>query len=169
MPPEGLALARSLAPESIPLEGEEFRLTQPVEVTGRLDRVEAEAYRLRGRLTGSIELGCVRCLEPVRLDVSESLDLLYLPHTSNVALDGEEDRPLGREELAVDYYREEQIDLRHMVLEQIVLSLPMKPLCRADCQGLCPVCGGNRNLADCGCAPDATDPRWEGLKALLDS
>ena len=69
--------------------------------------------------------------------------------------------------MAVSYYRDERIELSQMILEQIVLALPMKPLCQPDCRGLCPQCGANRNQESCSCAPDTSDPRWAGLKELL--
>jgi hypothetical protein len=109
----------------------------------------------------------VRCLEPFPIELAEELDLLYLPQSSNVApaADGgsaEEEasgaladisgRGLGREELAVSFYRDERIDLSQMIVEQIVLALPMKPLCKPDCGGLCALCGANRNLLSCDCA-----------------
>ena len=52
--------------------------------------------------------------------------------------------------------------------EQLYLALPMKPLCREDCRGLCAECGANLNLTTCGCARRWEDPRLAGLRALLD-
>jgi uncharacterized protein len=78
-------------------------------------------------------------------------------------------RGLEREELAVSFYLDERIDLSQMTVEQIVLALPMKPLCKPDCRGLCALCGANRNLASCDCAPEDTDPRWAPLKTLQKS
>jgi uncharacterized protein len=52
------------------------------------------------------------------------------------------------------------------VLTETTLALPMKPLCRADCQGLCPACGANRNVAPCTCAPKPPDPRLAVLRDL---
>jgi uncharacterized protein len=75
-------------------------------------------------------------------------------------------RGLERDELAVSFYRDGRIDLSHMVVEQIVLALPMKPLCKPDCRGLCALCGANRNLESCDCAPEESDPRWAPLKTL---
>jgi uncharacterized protein len=54
-----------------------------------------------------------------------------------------------------------------VVRDACILDLPLAPLCRADCAGLCPECGVNRNLEQCSCdAP--TDPRWDALRALSD-
>jgi uncharacterized protein len=75
---------------------------------------------------------------------------------------------LGDDELAVSFYRNDEIDLAHMIWEQIVLALPMKPVCKTDCQGLCPDCGVNRNIKTCSCVRDTVDPRWESLKSLLE-
>jgi uncharacterized protein len=59
-----------------------------------------------------------------------------------------------------------QID--NMVRESILLTLPLKPLCREDCKGLCPICGIDLNKSVCSCVKRETDPRWEKLKGLLD-
>ncbi len=108
------------------------------------------------------------------MDLAEELDLLYLPQSSNAGpgKDGEEDgegRGLDPEELAVSFYRDERIDLSQMIVEQIVLALPMKPLCKLDCLGLCPQCGANHNLSSCACVPEDIDPRWAPLSTLSKS
>lgn len=181
VPPEGEVVDRRVPRGSLSLHKEEFRLISDVDLSGLLQPVELDsetgeiAYRLRGRLKCRIELDCVRCLEPFGVDVDEELDLLYLPESRNVAShsergdssSGNDDRGLGEEELSASFYRDNQIDLGHMILEQIVLSLPMKTLCRPDCRGLCPECGANRNTAKCDCTPEELDPRWSTLKTLL--
>jgi uncharacterized protein len=60
---------------------------------------------------------------------------------------------------------DETIDLGPLVRDAIVLELPMAPLCREDCRGLCPHCGSDRNEADCGCVAPP-DPRWANLDVL---
>ncbi len=65
----------------------------------------------------------------------------------------------------------DQIDLRQLVREVAVLDAPANPVCRADCAGLCPVCGIDRNQTSCSCAVESVDPRWDALsdfKAQLD-
>jgi uncharacterized protein len=65
------------------------------------------------------------------------------------------------------YYLEgEVLDTRPLLLEQIELNIPMKPLCREDCAGICPVCGANRNQAPCRCEDRPIDPRWMALQNL---
>ncbi len=122
-------------------------------------------YRLSGRIGGELEIDCGRCLEPFRLDAGVDVDLLYLPASENR---GEGEVRIEEEDLSTAFYRDDQIDLRHLVQEQFQLALPMKPLCRADCRGLCAVCGGNRNTVPCGCVAEWEDPRLAGLKQLLE-
>jgi uncharacterized protein len=61
-----------------------------------------------------------------------------------------------------------QIDLAPLAREYMLLDMPITPLCRPDCQGLCPVCGANRNRENCGHQPDPIDPRFSALKDLID-
>ncbi len=171
VPPEGQVIDRSVDPSALSIDAREFRFAGAVSVSGRLvriNRADSDAYRLSGRLVSVVELLCVRCLEPVAAEVREELDLLYLPQSDNVAAGGENEHGLGDEELAVSFYRDDEIDLAHMIWEQIVLALPMKPVCKPDCQGLCPDCGVNRNIKSCSCVRDTVDPRWQSLKRLLE-
>ena len=167
VPAEGQALDVVVSPSILTLDIPELELIRDVAVEGSLTRVDGDAYRLRGRVSTEVRLSCVRCLESFEMRIDEALDLTYLPASRNVAPEGEEDRGLDEEELAVGFYRDDEIDITHMVMEQIVLALPMKPVCRETCQGLCPECGSNRNVEPCACIRDEVDPRWESLKSLL--
>ena len=63
----------------------------------------------------------------------------------------------------------EQLDLRPVVRELVLLDAPSTPLCRPDCAGLCPTCGVDRNKETCACEPPPVDPRWSALDALKGS
>jgi uncharacterized protein len=76
---------------------------------------------------------------------------------------------LSESDLGVLEVQGDSFDSRPLVLEQVALGVPMKPLCREDCRGLCPVCGVDRNESSCDCAAQTTDPRWAGLAALKGS
>ena len=73
---------------------------------------------------------------------------------------------LAADDLDVDFYDKDEIDLGAVIETETTLALPMKPLCRDGCLGLCPVCGGNRNLVRCACQQRAPDPRLAALKDL---
>ena len=60
----------------------------------------------------------------------------------------------------------EELDLCEAVQEQVIMALPVRPLCREDCRGLCPVCGADLNEESCTCAEKTVDPRWKALSEL---
>ena len=144
--------------------GDQYAVLDTVTLDLRV-RKDGAKYTLVGRLDGTLELACGRCLEPVRQIVGVEVDLLYLPSSENT---GDGDVQIEESDLSTAFYRDEQIDLGRLMHEQFQLSLPMKPLCREECQGLCAVCGGNRNATKCGCEETWVDPRLAGLKSLLD-
>jgi uncharacterized protein len=99
-------------------------------------------------------------LEPYTVTVHPNVDARFVPAP---ATRGEE-RELGADELETDVYQHGQLDLTALLETETTLALPMKPLCREGCRGLCPVCGGNRNITACACETRAPDPRWAALK-----
>ena len=62
--------------------------------------------------------------------------------------------------------RPDTIDLAPLARETVLLDLPLAPLCRADCRGLCPVCGIDLNQGSCACTESSLDPRWAALDVL---
>jgi uncharacterized protein len=111
-------------------------------------------------------LGCSRCLEPFALPLHLHFDLLYTPRPEQVSA-GES--RVDEEEFTVVHFDGGRIDLDALLAEQIYLGLPLKPLCREDCRGLCPRCGTNLNQGSCECptGPEP-DPRLSPLKALVE-
>jgi uncharacterized protein len=166
VPLDGRELDLVVPPDQCSMNGTELCLLGDVHLSGRLDHADDASFRLEGSLSAGVELECVRCLEPFRLDLAEALDLLFLPSSAN---DGssDEEHELKDEDLAVSFYRDDEIDLSQLIREQLYLALPMKPICRADCAGLCPACGANLNLTRCDCTRESVDPRLASLKALL--
>jgi uncharacterized protein len=116
---------------------------------------------VQGRLTATVPQTCGRCLEsfPARVDANVDVRLMPRPATADPV-------ELGRDDLDVDFYVDDQLDLKRVVETETTLALPMKPLCRDDCRGLCPACGGNRNLVPCACPERAPDPRLAALGDL---
>jgi uncharacterized protein len=116
---------------------------------------------VQGRLTATVPQTCGRCVEsfPARVDVRVDVRLLPRPATGDTM-------ELGADDLDVDFYTDDQVDLNRVVETETTLALPMKPLCREDCRGLCPTCGGNRNLVPCACPDRAPVPRLAPLRDL---
>ena len=157
-------LARRIEPAALALEDDELRVVEPIDFAAEIHK-DGSKIRLKGRVRTSLEVPCSRCLEPFRVTVDAPLDLLFLPAADDA---GGGERAVGDDDIGVSYYRDDEIDLGEVIREQFYLALPMKPLCREDCQGLCPTCGANRNRETCDCRTDWVDPRLEPLKKLLD-
>ena len=156
---------RNLSPEVLNPEGVgEYQIADTV-LLDLVVRKDGSKYRLVGRVDAKLRVDCVRCLESFQLVIGVDIDLLYLPFSGN---NGEGDVRIEESDLRTAYYRDEQIDLGQLVTEQLQLALPMKLLCRGDCQGLCSVCGGNRNQHVCQCVEAWKDPRLTELKHLLE-
>ena len=156
-------LDRQIAPDALAPE-DEYRLLAPVRLSGTVSRSK-DTVHLVGEASTTLELACSRCLEGYQLDVTASFDLTYRP--AAVRPEGGDEAEVAEEDIDTAYYDEGRIDLAELVHEQLYLALPMKPLCKEDCKGLCPVCGANRNTTPCTCEAQWTDPRLAGLKALL--
>jgi uncharacterized protein len=166
VPSEGLEIREDLSATELQLEAEEGFALERGSVQCRIDRGDDDALHVQGVLRADLRLECGRCLDPYRFDVSQRLDLYYLPQTG--ADEADEEIELKERDLVVGYYREGRLDLRDVVREQLLLAPPMKRLCREDCRGLCPTCSANRNRTTCSCpeAPDG-DVRLAGLAELL--
>ena len=156
-------LDRQIAPETMPRE-EDYRVLAPVVLEAIANRTRVQVG-VAGQATTTLELSCSRCLEGFPVPVTAAFDLTYLP--SDQAPPGGGEVEVGDEDINTAYYQHGEIDLAELIHEQLYLVLPMKPLCKDDCQGLCPVCGTNRNTTACTCEATWTDPRLAGLKALL--
>jgi uncharacterized protein len=115
-----------------------------------------------GELAASVPLTCSRCLEEFRVEVRPSVDVRYVPRPALRHV-GE----LASDDLDLDFYENDEVNLDALVETETTLALPMKPLCRAECRGLCAVCGANRNVVACTCQAKAPDPRLAVLKRLM--
>ena len=172
IPPEGLPVDADLVASEVHVEGEDAFVLRPGgHLRALVERGEEDSVHVRGRLSARLGLQCGRCLEPFELPVDQELDLFYLPHRPDAAVEGEEEEDdvgLSDHDMVVAFYRGGELDLGQMVREQFFLAVPMKHLCRQDCAGLCPACGANRNQVACQCVVEDTDPRLVPLKKLLD-
>jgi uncharacterized protein len=121
---------------------------------------------VQGTVTGDVELECSRCLDKFSLPVEAGLEEKYQP-----SVDVETGRPVKREAFEEDdsafgVSPNHEMDLTEPIRQALLVALPLKPLCREDCAGLCPQCGANLNEGPCGCEPDTEDDRWAALREL---
>ena len=143
----------------IELDYPSIKLSEDVTLTPLVGSFTAtrttEGIYIQGQLESSMSLECVRCLEEAIVPVNIVLDELffYPPHIA----------PAGEHRVGDDG----MIDLAPLVRELSLLSVPIKILCRPDCQGLCQQCGANLNFGECGCEREEIDPRLAVLQSLL--
>jgi uncharacterized protein len=117
--------------------------------------------RLRGHFAGNFQAPCARCVEPVEIPLAADYDLIFRPAKADA--DATE-RSITAPETEIGYYLKDSLLLEDVLREQVLLSLPVRTLCKPDCKGLCPHCGANRNSQPCTCV--GSDPRWEALADL---
>jgi uncharacterized protein len=99
----------------------------------------------------------------VEIPLSAEFDLLFRP----MGVDGgSPERSITAPETEIGYYQRDSLSLEDVLREQVLLSLPVRTLCKPDCKGLCPSCGANRNQEPCSCDQAQADPRWKGLTGL---
>lgn len=121
-------------------------------------------YLLRARLAYGQTLTCTRCARPFTDELTPEAELLFEVR----APAGGGEHELHGDDLATVYLEEEILETEPVLLEQLQLNIPMKPLCRPDCQGLCPICGADRNVERCACEERSADPRWAALATIRD-
>ena len=111
---------------------------------------------VRGHLEGTLQVSCSRCLTSFSHPVEADFDMLLAPVSPSV---GQEKEELSRADLDVDFYSGEVVNLENILREQVLLTLPLKPLCSETCKGICPRCGTDLNLETCQClAEDSSSP-----------
>lgn len=133
----------------------------PLTIHGFVDRF-GEVLTIRGEATAAIEQTCSRCAVPFRTDLSTEIFVLC----DRLGVDDEKmSRELEQEGHLV-YHDGIRADITDAVRESIILALPISPLCREDCRGLCPGCGADLNTETCRCTGVRTDPKWSALEKL---
>lgn len=121
-------------------------------------------HRVRGSLQGQLSVACDRCLIPVMSDLTAEVELRLEPIVPDAGeAEAFEDAEAGV--VRIDSQHAE-VDLADSFRRAALLEVPIKNVCREDCQGLCPRCGTNRNQASCDCDTERRDPRWDGLRGL---
>lgn len=151
--------------------GDEIEQTGPLGAEGLVELIEEDhgnKVKVRDiRLVGSfqVEMGskCARCLEPVRIGLGEEFELLYRPIAS---VPGGDEIEISQVDSEISFYKGDGLQLEEILKEQVLLAVPVKVLCREDCEGLCPHCGQNRNRKPCQCSATLPDPRWAALAGL---
>lgn len=143
------------------LPEEDIEIVKPIQIDGILTHA-GDFFLLKLKVQTRIRLKCTRCLEEFEKDYLFDIEeqLRHADHEDNL-------EELTDDEILYSTFLGQEIDIQQIVVEHLVLNLPLKRLCKIDCQGLCPICGQDRNLSHCNCEEDIVDPRLQALKQLL--
>lgn len=145
----------------LPKEEKDRFSMERADVACRVRKIRDSIF-VEGSIDTVIETDCSLCLEKAQVPIRSRFHYTFVPRLGDV----EEEKELTSEDMDVEYYVEETIDLDPLILEQIVLQIPMKVVCMETCRGLCPQCGINLNTSHCTCSGKIVDERLIVLKDL---
>lgn len=151
----------SLKPEDLGINSNTVKKTIECDIVLKRN---GSKVSLLGVISFSLVLECARCLERFTLNKSKNLSSYFI--ASETSLMGEKES-LSPTDVITEYYENDIINLAPMLYDSVNLAIPIKPLCRDNCKGLCPICGTNLNRNQCSCEREKIDPRWEPLKKFL--
>jgi uncharacterized protein len=123
-----------------------------------------EEVVIDGTISGELLDECSRCLAELRRPLNVALHIFSVvkkPSVSGMELD--ETQP-GR---YTAFHDGKTIDIDDQIRESIILSLPIRRLCKPDCKGICPRCGADLNNEPCRCEKHVADERWRPLEKLI--
>jgi len=140
-----------------------FTLLAPVSYELTVAKFD-DTVAVEGPISIEASLACSRCLEEYNLSMSLYMAIKLTP--KNVLPEAAE-MELHNDDLDVCYYEGDEIDLDPFIYEEIMLNLPLRPLCSEECKGICPTCGKNRNTEPCDCPEAPSSLLGEKLKSFL--
>jgi uncharacterized protein len=151
-------------PEELNLEDERVYLLAPQpRIHGRIRR-DGQRVKVAGKVTAHLQLECDRCLTPVDSTVDAKFSREYV---TTADYETQHAIELSEHDLNLSVFDGAVIDVDALVREELLLAAPDQVLCQQNCQGICPTCGVDRNSTACDCETAEVDPRWAGLKELV--
>ncbi len=161
IPEEGLKISKDFEFFSVDIVEESAVFLKPVHVEATVKKI-GEELLIKGQITAMLNFMCCRCLTPFEFPVDSKFDLLCLPEELEVAKEH-----LEQDDMNGLFYCKRQVDLKEVIMEQLNLTFPLRPLCSKGCQGICPVCGKLIKEGKCSCTAKESGQRLENLKIFL--
>ena len=150
------------------IQSEDYSLDDDIRVIC-LVRRDGNLAIVKGEAITPVKVNCARCLEPFVMEVSGTFSLVVKQMSVGEPVPqlSEEEEELDEERLLYVEHDVATLDITDYVRDAVILTLPLKPVCREDCKGLCYSCGHNLNEGECGCERKTEDPRWQALSEIL--
>jgi uncharacterized protein len=144
------------APDPMGIEVLAVPAGEPIKLNLRLESV-VEGVLVSGTVSSRAVGECARCLIELERPVGADIRELYVyPHSVTAQTMEPDELPILEDSM---------IDLEQLVRDEIVVQMPLAPLCRPDCLGLCPTCGGRLDDLEPGHSHEILDPRWAALRS----
>ncbi|MEP6568151.1 MAG: DUF177 domain-containing protein [Acidobacteriota bacterium] len=159
------SFAHAYLPGDLALGDDRVKLLDAPAVAGRI-RQNGDRVQVNGKVAARAQVECDRCLKAIELPIDSTFRLEYV--TAEV-YEAQRAFELAEEDLNLSIFDGEGIDIDELVTEELLLAVPDHVLCTETCKGMCTICGLNRNSTECGCDAHEVDPRWAGLKKLVNS
>lgn len=138
----------------------DFRFPPSIDVDLSYYRSGRELF-FHGLLRGLIEGNCSRCLNSYAFPIEKEFGFVLTPEPLPA-----KSKELSRDEMGLSFYKADEINLLPLIKEQVLLALPMRPLCKNSCRGLCVTCGANLNEKACRCLSSPGDLRMAIFRNL---
>jgi uncharacterized protein len=167
IPEDGLMFNLSGEKDTLSHALESMPPTEGLDISPRVEGhvqilVNGEDYFLLGTINGVMRLQCSRCLADFSMEKRIDLNVVIRRRAEKLS-EKESDEP--EEDLI--YIDGPEIELADIILQELLLEAPMKPLCREDCPGLCSRCGAPKGSVDCACPQETpADSRWAAIERL---
>ena len=168
----GLDIEQTIAAEQLPLLTEipgEDRVVFDRPIQARIHATRfGDTVGIQGTLSTGVKISCCRCLKSFDLSIETEFTATAIPQHDDAPSGSEEKEEieLTPEEMDVLHYSGDHIDLKEEVTQQIIMALPIKPLCRKTCKGLCSRCGTDLNTSTCQCEKKSKDSPFAALKTF---
>jgi uncharacterized protein len=151
---EKFDITENLHDSTIEFSGEKLNITSPVTVKGSAVNYEGK-INVDLKIQAQVERTCSRCLESFKEEIEVDSNYVFVKETKD-----------DKEDFYI--FKGDKLDITDLVLGDIAAKLAMKPLCKENCKGICPICGKDKNSIDCQCKSEEIDPRMQALSKLLD-
>lgn len=143
---------------------DEIAFEAPIRFQLRFQK-SGQLVEVDGRFETRVSLSCGRCLQPYEKKLGGEFAFTFTPLVDEV-FDDEDEVELDTDELGLVYYKDDCLELQQPLQDQLVMALPISPVCRKECKGLCTECGCNLNIDQCKCEKKIFNNKFSALSGL---
>ena len=164
IPDEGVEINSIETANSLGVSMPELMLNDDVHIDAMVSR-QGRVFFVDGTLRTTLQLTCSRCAGEFSYPVNTSFYCQEHPFSSP---DSDMETALHKGDMDIDHYAGDEVELNNIFREQVILSMPMHPVCKRDCRGLCPKCGQNLNITNCECRDEEELSPFSVIKKLFE-